>query len=458
MPSFSKRQVFMCGADAPILAEKKLTAMRDTTSPNELHALGASELALSLARREISAEHVVRACLDRIQAREPEVNAWEHLAADAALAQARALDQGPVQGLLHGLPIGVKDLFDTADMPTTYGSPIYAGHRPRADASVVALCREQGAIMLGKTVTTEFATFTPGKTRNPHRLTHTSGGSSSGSAAAVADYMVPLAFASQTAASVIRPAAFCGIVGYKPSFGLVNRAGVKPLSDSLDTLGFLGRSVADVALFAAAATGDHSLMQLDVSHTPRVALCTTHEWPQADADTRHAMEHAALALAKAGQPVRELALPDSYSGLLQAQKDIMGFDLARSLAWERLHHAQALSPGLRDVLDAGQRVGLEQYRASLQLAQAARGMVSSAFGEYEVLLAPSAVGEAPATLTQTGDPVFGRVWTLLGLPCVHLPFYRGATGMPVGLQVVGRHGEDKVALRVAAWLWQRLAS
>lgn len=422
-----------------------------------LNELSASELARQLARRDISARELVRACLDRIDLREPQVQAWSHVAADAALARARQLDDGPVQGLLHGLPIGVKDLFDTHDMPTTYGSAIYSQHRPAADAAVVALCREQGAIMLGKTVTTEFATFTPGKTRNPHRLTHTPGGSSSGSAAAVADQMVPLAFASQTAASVIRPAAFCGVVGYKPSIGLVNRAGVKALSDSLDTLGFLARSVADVALFAAAATGDPGLMKLDVSSTPRVALCRTHEWPHADEDTQRAMQQAAGGLAKAGVPVRELELPAAFSGLLQAQKDIMAFDLARSLAHERLHHADMLSPGLRELLAAGQQIPVEQYRAAQQLLHSARSMVSAAFGEYEVVIAPSARGEAPATLDQTGDPVFGRVWTLLGLPCVHMPFTQGATGMPVGLQVIGRHGEDKVALRVAAWLGHRLS-
>ncbi len=422
-----------------------------------LNELGAAELARQLARRDISAREVVRACLDRIALREPQVQAWNYVAADAALARARQLDEGPVQGLLHGLPVGVKDLFDTHDMPTTYGSAIYGGHCPAAEAAVVALCREQGAIMLGKTVTTEFATFTPGKTRNPHRLTHTPGGSSSGSAAAVADQMVPLAFASQTAASVIRPAAFCGIVGYKPSFGLVNRAGVKALSDSLDTLGFLARSVPDVALFAAAATGDQGLMKLDVSSTPRVALCRTHEWPHAEDGTRQAMEQAARGLARAGVPVREIELPAAFSGLLQAQKDIMSADLYRSLAHERLHHADTLSPGLRDLLAAGQKVSVEQYRAAQQLAHSARAMVSAAFGEYEVLIAPSARGEAPATLEQTGDPVFGRVWTLLGLPCVHLPFTQGATGMPVGLQVIGRHGEDKVALRVAAWLGHRLS-
>ena len=422
-----------------------------------LNELDASVLAKKLAAREIKAEQLVRACLDRINAREEDVKAWVHVAADTAVKNAQQLDKGPIQGLLHGLPIGVKDLFDTVDMPTTYGSTIYQSLQPAADASVVALCREQGAIMMGKTVTTEFATFTPGKTRNPHRLTHTPGGSSSGSAAAVADCMVPLAFASQTAASVIRPAAFCGIVGYKPSFGLVNRSGVKPLSDSLDTLGFLARSVEDVALFAAAATGDHSLLQLETSLSPRIALCHTHEWSYADEDTQHAMHHAASVFAKAGHRVRELTLPDSFAGLLQAQKEIMGFDLVRSLAYERLQHSSELSPGLREVLAMGQQISIDQHRANLQLAYSARAAVSAAFGEYEVVLAPSAVGEAPATLSQTGDPVFGRVWTLLGLPCVHLPFYRGSSGMPLGLQVVGRPGEDKVALRVASWLWQQFS-
>ena len=424
--------------------------------PQALHEQSASSLVPQLERREITAEQLVRSCLDRIQAREGDVQAWEHLAADSALEQARQLDRRPVQGLLHGIPIAVKDLFDTADMPTTYGSPIYASHKPAADAAAVALCRAQGALMLGKTVTTEFATFKPGKTRNPHAVTHTPGGSSSGSAAAVADCMVPLAFASQTAASVIRPAAFCGVVGYKPSFGMVNRTGVKALSDSLDTIGFIARSVDDVALFAAATTEDRGLLQLDVSHAPRIALCQTHEWPHADDDTHKAFEHAARVLAGAGMPIRELQLPLLFSQLMQVQKEIMEFDLVRSLAHERLRHPHLLSDHLNRVLRSGLEIPVELHYANLQLAQSARGMVSNAFGAFEVLLAPSAIGEAPATLAQTGDPVFGRVWTLLGLPCVHLPFFKGRTGMPVGLQVVGRHGEDKVVLRVAKWLMERL--
>ena len=424
--------------------------------PQALNDQSASALARQLERREITAEQLLHACLERIQAREGDVQAWQYLSADSALEQARQLDRRPVQGLLHGLPIGVKDLFDTADMPTTYGSAIYASHQPAADAAAVSLCRAQGAIMLGKTVTTEFAAFNPGKTRNPRGLTHTPGGSSSGSAAAVADGMVPLAFASQTAASVIRPAAFCGVVGYKPSLGMVNRAGVKALSDSLDTIGFLARAVEDVALFAAASTGDRGLLQLGVSHTPRIALCHTHEWPHADDDTQKAFEHAARVLAQAGIAIRELQLPLLFSQLLQAQKEIMAFDLVRSLAHERLRYPHLLSDKLTQVLNLGQEVAIERHYANLQLAHSARGMVSNAFGAFEVLLAPSAIGEAPPTLEQTGDPVFGRVWTLLGLPCVHLPFFKGSTGMPVGLQVVGRYGEDKVVLRVAKWLMERL--
>lgn len=415
----------------------------------------ATSLAQRLARRELNAVDLVRACLERIEAREPEVQAWEFLDPGHALSQAAELDRGPVRGLLHGLPVGVKDLFDTADMPTTYGSPIYAGHRPAADAACVALCREQGAVMLGKTVTTEFATFKPGKTRNPHRLTQTPGGSSSGSAAAVADFMVPMAFASQTAASVIRPAAFCGIVGYKPSHGLINRAGVKPLSDVLDTIGFLARSVDDVALLAAASNGERALPDLSPAGTPRIAMCETHEWPQAGDDTRAAFGRAEQVLAHSGALARAPQLPPAFSGLLQAQKEIMAFDLARSLAHERLRHAGRLSEGLDQLLRQGLDIDIDRHRANLALAAASRAEVQSLFGDADALLAPSAIGEAPAR-DQTGDPVFGRVWTLLGLPCIHLPFSSGQTGLPVGLQLVGRHGQDRTLLRIAKWLLPRL--
>ncbi len=422
----------------------------------ELYQEDATTLARLLAQRQVTAEAVLRSCLERIAEREPQVQAWEFLDQEAALAQARAIDRGPLRGLLHGVPIAVKDLFDTFDMPTTYGSPIYANHRPRADAASVALCRAQGAVMVGKTVTTEFATFKPGKTRNPHRSTQTPGGSSSGSAAAVADCMVPLAFGSQTAASVIRPAAFCGVVGYKPSFGLINRAGVKALSDPLDTIGFFARSVDDVALFAAATNGARLAPDLTSPGMPRIALCQTHEWPYADEDTRAAFAHAQSALGRAGVAIRDLQLPLLFSQLLQAQKEVMAFDLARSLADERLRHPELLSEGLSQLLAQGMQVPADRHHANLQLAAAARAMIPTMLGDSDALLAPSAIGEAPG-LEQTGDPVFGRVWTLLGLPCVHLPFFRGPTGMPVGLQLIGQHGEDFSLLRTARMLLPMLA-
>jgi Asp-tRNA(Asn)/Glu-tRNA(Gln) amidotransferase A subunit family amidase len=421
-----------------------------------LNQLGAFEAARKLTRRDITAEQLVRACLDRIDQREPLVQAWTHVAADHALTRARELDRGPVLGLLHGLPVGVKDLFDTADMPASYGSPIYANNRPLADAAAVALCREAGAVVLGKTVTTEFATFHPGKTRNPCNPEHTPGGSSSGSAAAVADCMVPLAFGTQTAASVIRPAAFCGIVGYKPSFGRIARAGIKSLSDSLDTVGAFGRSVEDVALFVAALTSDTRLLELESAASPRIGICKTHEWPHADSDTEAALERAIPLLSQAGAQLGETTLPALFSTLVQVQADIMAYEAARSLAYERLNHAQALSSALSAVLQAGIGISAEKHEDNLGTARRARLMIDECFDGNDVLLAPSAIGAAPAGLQATGNPIFCRMWTLLGLPCVHLPFAHAENGLPVGLQLIARFGDDRKLLQVAHWAYARL--
>lgn len=426
------------------------------SSPQILSDLGAAELAQRLQRRELTAEALMHACLERIDEREPEVRAWTSLAADAALARARELDQGAVQGPLHGLPLGVKDLFDTADLPTGYGSAIYDGFRPVWDAAAVAIAREAGAIVLGKTVTTEFATFTPGKTRNPHHAGHTPGGSSSGSAAAVAAGMVPLAFGTQTAGSVVRPAAFCGIVGYKPGMGSVARAGVKALSETLDTIGFFGRGVDDVALFASAVMGDARLRDLDTGAAPRIAICRTFQWEQAGADTQAALAHAVNVLSRAGAHVSELALPPDFAPLLQVQSEIQDYEQARNLSYERLRHAAALSARLQEMLARGMAISAEAHWRNLALAASARARADALFDEYDVLLAPSTIGEAPAGLDATGDPVFCRVWTLLGLPCVHLPFATGQGGLPVGLQAVGRFGAERSTLAAAKWMHQRL--
>ncbi|MDB5798390.1 MAG: amidase [Paucimonas sp.] len=424
--------------------------------PRPLNEMSASELARGLAQREWRAEDVLNACLDRIAERETLIGAWEYLAADAALDAARELDRGAVRGLLHGLPLGIKDIIDTADMPTGLGSPIYSNNRPRSDAAVVASCRGQGAIMLGKTVTTEMATALPSRTRNPLRPTHTPGGSSSGSAAAVADYMVPLALGTQTAASLVRPAAYCGIVGFKPSLGKLARAGVKSQCETMDTVGALARTVADAALLVAAMSGDRRLLELDSPDVPRFGLCRTPEWEQAGADTRQAMELAASGLAAAGAATRALA-PPALDGLSIVQAEIMLFEAAHAYAWERQFQRELLSPGLRQMLDTGLAISHEQHERNLARAELARAAIASAFDEVDVIIAPSTTGEAPAGLESTGDPLFCRQWSLLGLPCVHVPFTSGASGMPVGLQVIARHGHDRDALRAAQFMQQRLA-
>lgn len=418
---------------------------------------GAFELACALAQRDITALDLVEACLARIGEREPEVHAWSALSPQSARERARELDAGPVRGLLHGLPLGVKDLFDTADLPTTYGSLIYAGHRPAMDAAAVTLCREAGAIVLGKTVSTEFATYQPGPTVNPRRAGHTPGGSSSGSAAAVADGMAPLALGSQTAGSIIRPAAFCGVTGYKPSFGKVPRDGVKPLSENLDTVGGFGLCVKDVALLVAALSGDHALLDLDEDSTPRFGLCRTPQWDAAGVDTHAAMAAAATGLSRHGADVVDVDIGMRHAGLVQAQADIMAHDAARALSWEYTRHAARLSVGLTSLLHAGMNIAEPQHAATLAQAVAARRAVEEWFADCDVLLAPSAIGEAPAGLESTGDPLFCRMWSLLGLPCIHVPFTSGASGLPVGLQVIGRAGRDRQALHAAQWMQERLA-
>lgn len=417
--------------------------------PNELEAWEAAAL---IARRELGAEALLLACLERIAERESTVRAFAVLDADAALARARALDAGPLRGPLHGLPLGVKDLFDTADLPTSYGTAIHAGHRPAADAAAVALCLEAGAVLVGKTETTELATMQPAPTRNPHDTARSPGGSSSGSVAAVADRMLPIALGTQTAGSIIRPAAYCGVVGYKPSLGRVPRAGIKLQCESMDTAGGFGRSVRDVALLGSVLLGDARLRFSDVPSAPRIGLAPTPWWPAADADVQAAWAQAVEVLAPR---CVEATLPAGFDELVPLQKRLMFHEAARSLSHERVRHRDALSPGLRAMLDEGLAIPVTQYQADLVAAADWKRRIDALFDDHDLLLAPSTTGEAP-TMASTGDPLFCRPWSLLGLPCVHLPFARGAGGLPVGLQVVGRHGDDHRLLAAAHWVHQRL--
>jgi Asp-tRNA(Asn)/Glu-tRNA(Gln) amidotransferase A subunit family amidase len=422
-----------------------------------LNRLSATVAVRKLATREITALSLLADCLERISERESAVRAWTFLDAEAAKQRARALDKQPSTGLLHGLPIGVKDLFDTFDMPTSYGSPIYANHRPAADAACVALARAAGAIVVGKTVTTEFATFHPGPTCNPHNPAHTPGGSSSGSAAAVADWMVPLAFGSQTAGSIVRPASFCGVVGYKPTFGMVTRVGVKMISDTLDTIGVLTRGVPDAALFVAALTDRHELLiDSPTTDIPRIGLCRTYEWNRAQPETVALFEGAGKRLRATGASVREVTLPAPFAGLAQAQTAIMMFEVAKSLSHENLMHRKDLSADMTKMIDAGLAVSPQQYDAARSLTRSCRAMLPDIFSGLDVLVAPSAVGYAPTGIAATGDPLFNRIWTLLHVPVVHVPVARGSHALPVGVTIVGTVGADRATLRAAEWIHARL--
>jgi amidase len=418
--------------------------------------IGAARAIELLSRRELSAEELVRQCLARISAREPEVQAFEALDAEGALREARRVDGLRDRPQLCGLPVGVKDLIDTADLPTSYGSPIHRGHRPSEDAACVRALRAAGAVILGKTVTTEFAVYHPGKTRNPHDPSRTPGGSSSGSAAAVADGMVPAALGTQTAASVIRPASFCGVIGWKPPYGAIALQGVHPLAPSLDTLGFFAREVEDVPHLLAALGGRKPRPMPAPSERPSFALCRTESWPEAEPSTRAALEEAAARLARSGAEVRELVLPPSFAGLAAAQTAIMNAEAAVSLREELANHRAALSPRLREILDAGAACPADRLAAARDQAARCRAELDALARPFDALLTPAAKGEAPIGLGSTGDPIFSRIWTLLGTACATLPVLRGPSGMPVGLQLVGRRGGEEALLAAAAFVAKAL--
>ena len=416
---------------------------------SDLTRLTAVDAAKRLESGGLTAEALVRAYLDRIAEREPTVGAWQHLDPQRAIAAAQALDRGPRRGSLQGIPIGVKDIMDTGDMPTTYGSKAYVGYRPKADAACVALTRAAGGLVLGKTVTTEFAAGAPGKTRNPHNAAHTPGGSSSGSAAGVADRMIPLGFGTQTAGSIIRPASYCGAVGYKPSFGTVAISGTKALAESFDTVGGIANAVADVALFVGALAGRPALVPKEPHPKPRIGFFRTAQWDKADSACQRVLEGAAQTLARAGASVTDRAPFPALDGITDVHLTHMSYEMARNLAWERTRHWDLLAPRTTETLTTAIEITSEQYDEARRRTFAARTHVNELFGELDALLVPAAPGEAPARLDMTGDPVFNRTWTLLHLPCVTVPAGRGDAGLPIGIQLVGRLWDDTRLLAVA---------
>jgi Asp-tRNA(Asn)/Glu-tRNA(Gln) amidotransferase A subunit family amidase len=415
----------------------------------DLHRMTATEALRSIRQGKLRPDDLMEACLARIAEREQVVRAFAWFNADAARAAVRSARPGP----LHGLPIGAKDVLDTADMPSEYGSPIWRGWQPRADAAPIAWARDAGGVVIGKTVTTEFATRKPGPTANPANPAHTPGGSSSGSAAGVADGMFPLAFGTQTAGSIIRPAAFCGVVGYKPSFGLINRHGMKLMAESLDTVGVIARSVADCALLAGAVSGcELGDPDEKPSRAPRIGLCRSPNWPAAQPETEALLARVATALAHAGAAVRDFELPALFGDIPQAHSVVMNAESARAMGWELRSHSDQISDDLRQRLTSGLAHGEPELRHAHEVFERMQRALPDAMGELDVLVTPSAPGEAPKGLDWTGDPAFNLIWTSLHVPCVTVPAGAGPNGLPLGVQIVGRRRDDRTVLAWAAWI------
>jgi Asp-tRNA(Asn)/Glu-tRNA(Gln) amidotransferase A subunit family amidase len=424
-----------------------------------LNELTVTEIVAKIAAGEITCEAVTRDCIERIIAHEPVVKAWVKFNPELALAQAHALDREPRRGALHGVPIGIKDVIDTFDMPTEMGSPIYRGYRPTADAACVALLRRAGAVILGKTATCELAGMAPAATTNPHNPAHTPGGSSSGSAAAVADVMVPAALGTQTGGSVLRPSSFCGVFGYKPTYNTFNKAGLKPAAESIDTIGWIGRSIEDIALLTAVLGMDELQPLRSMSTAPRIGVCRTELWVATQPETKSAVENAAAALSKAGAVVRDVDLPGEFAGLpALARGTINHFERAACMAFEWDNHRTALSPQMRRYIENGLKTTRADYVAAWRRVEQCRALLPKIFDGIDVLLTPCVPGEAPKGLASTGDPSMQAMWTALHTPTMTLPTHRGPNNLPVGIQLVAQRYDDDRLFACARWIWDRIGA
>jgi len=439
-----------------------------------LATLSALEAAAGIAAGEFSSQDLVSACLERIAEMDEQIEAWTHFDADYAHAQAKAADEYRQSGLpigpLFGLPVAVKDIFDTADMPTECGTPVYTGRTPSADSTVVALLRQAGAIIMGKSVTTELAMYSPGKTRNPHDPERTPGGSSSGSAAAVASGMVPLAIGSQTAGSMIRPASFCGTVGFKPTHGRISRHGALMLSRTLDTVGVFGRTVEDVALIGDALshfdaadpdmepTAPLGLLQ-NASTEPPVepifAFVKSPVWEKASADVQSGFEELTEAL---GDKCDEVELPEPFHHGIDLHRTIMLADIAKNIGPLYDKDATQLSEPLRNMVEEGRTIKAVDYASAIELRETLNAGLDQIFSRYDAIVTPAATGEAPKTLDYTGNPIFCSLWTYCGVPAVSLPLLTGTDDMPIGVQLVGQRGHDGRLLRTARWLTNAISN
>ena len=429
----------------------------DTLRGIPLHTLTATQIVAALSAGTTTCEAVARACLAHIAEREPQVQAWQYLDSDYVIEQARALDRSGARGPLLGVPYGVKDIIDTADMPTQYGTPIHKNHRPQRDAACVALTRKAGAVLMGKAVTSEFANVHPGKTRNPHDAGRTPGGSSSGSGAAVGAHMVPLALGTQTTGSTTRPASFCGVFGYRPTWGDLRLSGVMEASGTLDTLGIFARSVEDVALYRDVLLGIEPRPLVEFNGPLRIGFCRTHNWPKIEAATQKLLEDAAAQLARSGALVEDVSLPADFEALEEAHRWISGFEMARNLTWEIENHWNDISDEFRNGrLTDGLACTYEQYVAMRHLLHHCRKLLLPILDEYDVLLAAAAAGEAPAGWHPVPHPWLYMIWTTMHLPTISLPVFKGPNGLPIGAQLLTRHYEDRRLFAIAQTVYRQL--
>jgi len=446
---------------------RPLEWIRNMSQDTTLSALTANEAARRIRDGEITSQELVQSCLDRIEAVEDSIGAWTHLDREYALAQAKtAQDQrqaGESLGPLHGVPVGVKDIFDTKDMLTENGTVLHAGRQPDEDSTVVERLRQAGAIILGKTVTTELAVYSPGKTKNPHDPTRTPGGSSSGSAAAVASFTVPVAVGTQTNGSVIRPAAYCGVFGFKPSHGLIPRHGILKQSPPLDTVGVMGRTLEDTALIADVVIGydsrdPHSrprahpqisrIMAEDPPVEPKLAFIRTPVWGQAEESTKDALRE----LCEHIGDIHIMELPPIFDGALEDHRRIMEADLALSFAKEYSDGKDQLSSVLREMIERGQQVLAMDYNSAVARIAEYRAEIDAIILDFDAILTPATAGEAPVGLDATGSPAFCTIWTLAGVPALTMPIMQGPNGMPLGVQLVSAKGDDGRLFRNARWL------
>ena len=442
----------------------------EESNPAQLSAFRAAE---AIREGELTSEELVEACLARIDEQEEQIGAWEHLDKEFALTQAREADrargEGKALGPFHGVPVGIKDVIDTAALPTENGSPLHKGRRPTEDAALVSLLKNAGAVIMGKTVTTEFAVYSPGKTKNPHDPNRTPGGSSSGSAASVASYMVPAAVGTQTNGSVIRPASYCGVCGFKPTFGSISRYGMLPQSRPIDHVGLFGRSVEDLAFL-----GDQlmvfdardpdmrpraapRLLEIAASEppvAPRFAFVKTPVWNQADEDAQAAFEELAAHLGE--EIVEEVELPEPFNNAIEWHQIILESNLARNFEMEYVRGKDKISDLLCKMIERGQKYLAVDYTRAVERVPVLNGLLGEMFERFDALLTPPAPGQAPLGLGATGNPIFCTIWTLCGTPAVTLPLMKGADGMPLGVQLVGPKGDDARLLRTAKWLEARL--